>query len=159
MQTMQGMVVLRARIEKHRQSDLAAARDTYTELGPYPHAPGRTALPPPSFSCWKWRNTRSPLQQTSSGTGLQASSLMSTGYKPVYEALAKFAASFPTGQKTNAAIIGRLMNNIKPGYYPTDPDHISLILRGIRFPGGRHHEPFRPLLRLRQGPASVGAGE
>lgn len=28
----QGMVVQRARIEKYRQSDLAAARDTYTEL-------------------------------------------------------------------------------------------------------------------------------
>lgn len=32
MQSIQGMVVLRARIEKHRQSDMAAARDTYTEL-------------------------------------------------------------------------------------------------------------------------------
>lgn len=32
MQTIQGMVVQRARIEKYRQSDLAAARDTYTEL-------------------------------------------------------------------------------------------------------------------------------
>ena len=32
MQSAQGMVVQRARIEKYRQSDLAAARDTYTEL-------------------------------------------------------------------------------------------------------------------------------
>ena len=28
------------------------------------------------------------------------------------------------------------MNNIKLGYYPTDPDNISLMLRGIRFPDG-----------------------
>lgn len=31
-QSAQGMVVQRARIEKYRQSDLVAARDTYTEL-------------------------------------------------------------------------------------------------------------------------------
>ena len=34
----------------------------------------------------------------------------------------------------NAAVIGRLMNNVRLGYYPTDPDNISLILRGIQFP-------------------------
>ena len=62
--------------------------------------------------------------------------LMSTGYKPIYEVLSRFAAAFPTGQKTNAAVVGRLMNNIKLGYYPTDPDNISLMLRGIRFPDG-----------------------
>ena len=73
MQSAQGMVVQRARIEKYRQSDLAAARDTYTELESI--RTWSNGLPPPSFSCWKWRNTRSPLQQTSSGTGLQASSL------------------------------------------------------------------------------------
>ena len=39
-------------------------------------------------------------------------------------------------QKTNAAVVGRLMNNIKLGYYPTDPDNISLMLRAIRFPDG-----------------------
>lgn len=32
MQSVQSMVVQRARIEKYRQSDLVAARDTYTEL-------------------------------------------------------------------------------------------------------------------------------
>ena len=28
------------------------------------------------------------------------------------------------------------MNNIKMGYYPTDPDNISLILKGVQFPEG-----------------------
>ena len=28
------------------------------------------------------------------------------------------------------------MNNIKLGYYPTDPDNIALLLRGIKFPEG-----------------------
>ena len=68
--------------------------------------------------------------------GISGFNLMSTGYKPIYEVLSKFAAAFPTGQKTNAAVVGRLMNNIKLGYYPTDPDNISLMLRAIRFPDG-----------------------
>ena len=38
--------------------------------------------------------------------------------------------------KANAAVIGRLMNNVKLGYYPTDPEHIAYILRGIQFPEG-----------------------
>ena len=61
---------------------------------------------------------------------------MSTGYKSVYEALSRFASSLPVGQKANAAVVGRLMNNIKLGYYPTDPDNIDLLLRGIKFPEG-----------------------
>ena len=34
----------------------------------------------------------------------------------------------------NAQVIGRLMNNVRMGYYPTDPDNIDWILKGIRFP-------------------------
>ena len=68
MQSAQGMVVQRARIEKYRQSNLTAARDTYTELERIrAHLVER-------LSCWKWRNIRSPLQQSSSDAGLQASS-------------------------------------------------------------------------------------
>lgn len=37
---------------------------------------------------------------------------------------------------TNAGVIGRLMNNIRMGYYPTDPDHVKMIARGIAFPPG-----------------------
>ena len=57
-------------------------------------------------------------------------------YRPVYDALNGFAAQLPVDGTTNARVVGRLMNNIKLGYYPTDPDNISLILRGIQFPEG-----------------------
>ena len=143
MQSAQGMVVQRARIEKYRQSDLAAARDTYTELESIrTHLVERLT----ASQLFLLEMEEYPLASAADQLrhGLAGFQLMSTGYKPVYEALAKFAASFPTGQKTNAAIIGRLMNNIKPGYYPTDPDHISLILRGIRFPEGVTTNLFDP---------------
>ena len=143
MQSAQGMVVQRARIEKYRQSDLTAARDTYTELERIrAHLVERLT----GSQLFLLEMEEYPLASAADQLrrGLAGFQLMSTGYKPVYEALAKFTASFPTGQKTNAAIVGRLMNNIKLGYYPTDPDNISLLLRGIHFPEGVTTNLFDP---------------
>lgn len=143
MQTIQGMVVLRARIEKQRRSNIEAARDTYTELD---RARGRLIEQLSKSELFLLEMEEYPLAAAADQLrrGLAGFNRMSMGYKPIYEALAKFTASFPTGQKTNAAIVGRLMNNIKLGYYPTDPDHISLILRGIRFPEGVTTNLFDP---------------
>ena len=132
MQSAQGMVVLRARIEKYRQSDLAAARDTYTELERI-HAHLIERLTASQLFLLEMEEYPLASAADQLRRWLAGFRLMSTGYKPVYEALAKFTASFPTGQKTSAAIVGRLMNNIKLGYYPTDPGNISLLLRGIQF--------------------------
>ena len=143
MQSAQGMVVQRARIEKYRQSNLTAARDTYTELERIrAHLVERLT----ASQLFLLEMEEYPLASAAEQLrrGLAGFQLMSTGYKPVYEALAKFTASFPTGQKTNAAIVGRLMNNIKLGYYPTDPNNISLILRGIHFPEGVTTNLFDP---------------
>ena len=143
MQSIQGMVVLRARIEKHRQSDMAAARDTYTELD----RTRKYLIEQLSKSeLFLLEMEEYPLARAADQLrrGLAGFNLMSMGYKPIYEAIGKFTASFPTGQKTSAAIVGRLMNNIKLGYYPTDPDNISLILRGIQFPEGVTTNLFDP---------------
>lgn len=143
MQSAQGMVVQRARIEKYRQSNLTAARDIYTELERIrAHLVERLT----ASQLFLLEMEEYPLASAAEQLrrGLAGFQLMSTGYKPVYEALAKFTASFPTGQKTNAAIVGRLMNNIKLGYYPTNPDNISLILRGIHFPEGVTTNLFDP---------------
>lgn len=135
MQSAQGMVVQRARIEKYRQSDLVAARDTYTELEQIRRNLTEQITAAQLFLLemeeYKLASMAGQLCR-----GMSGFNLMSTGYKPIYEVLSRFAAAFPTGQKTNAAVVGRLMNNIKLGYYPTDPDNISLMLRGIRFPDG-----------------------
>lgn len=62
--------------------------------------------------------------------------LMTKDYSKLTAALKRFAGSLPTNQTTNASVIGRLMNNVRMGYYPTDPDHVTLITRGIAFPSG-----------------------
>ena len=69
-------------------------------------------------------------------TGLHRFDLMSRAYKPVYEVLTGFAKSLPQTDTVNAAVIGRLMNHVRMGYYPTDPENITHILRGIAFPEG-----------------------
>ena len=135
LQYAQLFVVARAKVEKFRLSDKDAAKDGYNEL-----LQARREL----ASCLK---DAAPLlmeveeYQLASVAmsllrGLSTFDLMSTQYKPVYEALVSFANQFPVNETTNAAVVGRLMNNIRLGYYPTDPANISLILRGIRFPEG-----------------------
>ena len=134
-QLSQSMVLQRTRIERCRQSDLAAARDIYAELSrtreTLVEALAQAQLFLMEMEEYALAKVSGQLRQ-----GLAGFALMSTGYKSVYEALSRFASSLPVGQKTNAAVVGRLMNNIKLGYYPTDPDNIDLLLRGIRFPEG-----------------------
>ena len=69
-------------------------------------------------------------------SGLRRFDLMSRAYKPVYEVLTSFAKTLPQADTVNAAVIGRLMNHVRMGYYPTDPENITHILRGIQFPEG-----------------------
>ena len=46
--------------------------------------------------------------------------------------------------KANAAIIARLMNNVRMGFYPTDLAHIGYIENGIEFPDGITTNLFDP---------------
>ena len=67
---------------------------------------------------------------------LSAFQLMTKDYSKLTAVLKQFANSLPNNQTTNTAVIGRLMNNVRMGYYPTDLDHVDLITRGIAFPSG-----------------------
>lgn len=102
MELSQSMVIRRARIEKYRQSDLAAARDTYTELertrGILVGALSEAQLFLLEMDEYALARSAGQLRQ-----GLSGFQLMSTGYKPVYEALSRFASALPVGQKTNRA--------------------------------------------------------
>ncbi len=129
------MVIQRAIIHKYQNSDLKTARDTYTKL-----QQSRTFLLQ-TLSKVRLCLMEAELYQLAKTagqiyTGLSRFDLMSNNYKPVYDLLYGFAEQFPTNATANAAVIGRLMNRVKMGYYPTDPENISLILRGIQFPEG-----------------------
>ena len=132
---LQSMILQRARVEKYKDTDLAAARDTFSELqkarNRLAEAIGGARLFLMEAEEYQTAKTAAILQ-----AGLLGFDLMSNAYRPVYDAIQDFIKKFPVDGTTNAAVIGRLMNNVRMGYYPTDPDNISLILRGIRFPEG-----------------------
>lgn len=131
----QTMVVQRARVEKYRSSDLSAARDAFAELQKtrknLAQTIGNTRFLFQEAEEYQTAATAGKLQ-----AGLLRFDLMSSAYRPVYDALNDFAKKFPTEGTASAAVIGRLMNNVKLGYYPTDPGNIALMLHGIQFPEG-----------------------
>ena len=129
------MVMCRARVEQVRNTDLTAARDTYSELQntrkTLADALGEAQLLLMEAEEYELAAVAGKLRE-----GLLGFDLMSNTYRPVYDALNGFAAQLPVDGTTSAQVVGRLMNNIKMGYYPTDPDNIALILNGIQFPEG-----------------------
>lgn len=134
-QLTQAMVLCRARVEQHRNTDLAAARDEYNDLQNarkrLAEALGEVQLLLMEVEEYHLAANAGQLKE-----GLLGFDLLSNTYRPVYDALNGFAARLPVDGTTKAQVVGRLMNNIKMGYYPTDPDNISLILKGVQFPEG-----------------------
>ena len=129
------MVLHRAMVEKYRQADISAARDSYTQLqGDQQHL--QNLLVDTRLCLMETENYGLASAAGQLHTGLSRFDLMSCAYKPVYETLNAFADQLPLNGAASAAVIGRLMNNVKMGYYPTDPENIALLLRGIQFPAG-----------------------
>jgi hypothetical protein len=69
---------------------------------------------------------------------------MTKDYTAFSGALSAFATSLPEHKTVNAAVIGRLMNRVRMGYYPTDPENISHIIRAVAFPAGIVTNLFDP---------------
>lgn len=65
---------------------------------------------------------------------LSAFPLMTADYSKLTDVLKRFANALPDYQTTDASIIGRLMNNVRLGHYPTDLAHVGYIARSIAFP-------------------------
>lgn len=65
---------------------------------------------------------------------LSAFPLMTADYSKLTSVLNRFARALPNYQTTDASVIGRLMNNVRLGHYPTDLAHVGYIARSIVFP-------------------------
>lgn len=131
----QRMMLQRAMVEDNRTHDLAAARDAYSELQKIRQELA-DVLSEVRFPLLEAEEASLASVAGQLRTGLLGFNLMSTAYRPVYDVLRDFAGKLPVDGTTNAAVIGRLMNNVRMGYYPTAPGNIAHILRGIRFPEG-----------------------
>ncbi len=139
----QSLVIWRGRVEKCRNTDLAAARDTFSVLQTVRRDLAETLG---EIQLLLMESEEYQIAQTAGKlrNGLVGFNLMSDNCRPVYDTLHKFAEGLPVEGTTNAAIVGRLMNNIKLGYYPTDPGNIALMLKGIQFPEGVTTNLFDP---------------
>lgn len=65
---------------------------------------------------------------------LGAFNIMTPDYTKLISALETLMEKIPHSEKANASIIGRLMNSVKVGYYPTDISHVKKIKDALKFP-------------------------
>ena len=134
----------REKVDKFRESNLQRAREAYLEL----QKAQKRILNALGDAQLALRETEQDALADDAGKlfqGLSRFNLMSRNYPAVCKVLLDFAGKLPESQDTvNAAVIGRLMNQVRMGYYPTDPANIDLILRGIRFPEGKVTNVFDP---------------
>jgi hypothetical protein len=136
------MPALREKVEKLLPVSKDKARECYDELSVL-HSKLSDAL----TTC-RLCLLEMGMEQEAAFTGnLQSAvkgfALMTPDYTRFTAGLGEYLSRLPgddsaddSSKKTNAAIIGRLMNNVKMGYYPTDPDHIDHIVRAVVFPEG-----------------------
>ena len=134
----------RAKVEKYRETNLQRAQNCYLEM----ETAQKHILTALHDAQLKLLEIEDYAQAETAGKlyqGFSGFNLMSRDYKPVYDVLKGFAEKLPESQNTvNAQVIGRLMNNVRMGYYPTDPENIDHILRGVRFPDGVTTNVFDP---------------
>ena len=134
----------RAKVEKYRESQLSRAQESYLEL----EKTRKRLLDTLRDARMALLETEDEALADTAGklyAGLSGFNLMSRAYKPVYEVLNAFDDKLPENQDSvNAQVLGRLMNRVRMGYYPTDPGNIECILRGIRFPEGVTTNVFDP---------------
>lgn len=70
-------------------------------------------------------------------SSVKAFQLMTPDYSKLESTIKNLNAKLPQNNKTvSTAVIGRLMNRVKIGYYPTDMEHLAHIRRAVSFPDG-----------------------
>lgn len=131
------MPAARKRIEKQLKKDPNEAKDWYQTLRAY-QARLLAALEDCRLSLLEMELPDLAAAALSLGKAVANFQLSTPNYSRLCSTLSAFVKGMPdTRDKTaSTAIIGRLMNNVKMGFYPTDPNHVKLITKGIEFPDG-----------------------
>ena len=60
--------------------------------------------------------------------------LLTPDYTKLISAVTVLKNRIPKTETVDATLIGRLMNNVKMGYYPTDIAHVKMMKKALRFP-------------------------
>lgn len=141
-QALNEMPLLRKRLENYKDAK-AKARDIYNDLLQQRHkllaAVESSALPLLEMELCDLVDYSIKLAQS-----VKSFNLMTPDYSKLCSAINTYLSKLPLANNTNASIIGRLMNNVKLGYYPTDTEHVKHLVRGIEFPEGVTTNLFDP---------------
>lgn len=138
-QSVNELPLIRKRLERYRNNK-SKAREVYTDLqqqqGRLLAALGTSALALSEMELPDIAGYSVKLSQSVKGFNL-----MTPDYTKLCAALNGYLGKLPVSdtpeaKTTNAAIIGRLMSQVKMGYYPTDLEHIRHMAYGIEFPDG-----------------------
>ena len=123
--------VLRKRIDKLKDNK-AKAREVYKDLQQQ-HSRLLGALSSIALSLMEMELPDEAKYSNKLRQSIQSFNLMTPDYTKLCAALSDYLAKLPVAESkaANAAVIGRLMNNVKMGYYPTDLDRIQMLARGI----------------------------
>ena len=135
-QAINELPVLRKRLEKNKDNKPKARevyRDLQQQFDKLLSALNVAALPLMEMELADLAAYSVKLRQS-----IQSFNLMTPDYAKLCAALSGYLSKLPTSdtpeaQTTNATVIGRLMNNVKMGYYSTDLTHVEQIARGIDF--------------------------
>ena len=60
--------------------------------------------------------------------------LLTPDYTKLISAVETLKKQIPKTETVDATLIGRLMNNVKMGYYPTDLAHVKMMKKALKFP-------------------------
>jgi predicted RNA methylase len=70
-------------------------------------------------------------------TAINKFKFLEQDYTGLCAALSIFAKELPVDGSINTAVLGRLMNRVKMGHFPTDLPHVKLIKNALTFPPAR----------------------
>ena len=152
------MAALRKKLEACMEKDRKRARNIHTALKKQKETLLKTLseMPLPlmeigmdSLSKYTWKLIAS----------VRAFQIMTPDYSKLVQAVKSLVEKLPQNNNTvNAAVIGRLMNRVKMGYYPTEMEHLAHIKRGIVFPENVSVNLFDPCCGQGLALAALGEG-
>ncbi len=139
-QSMNELPLLRKRLDKYRENK-PKAREVYGDMQQQ-HVRLLAALRAATLSLLEMDLSEIADYSVKLGQSIQAFNILTPDYSKLCAVLTAYLAKLPvvdpadladTTYTTNAKIIGRLMANVKMGYYPTDMEHINHLARGISY--------------------------
>ncbi|MCI8521263.1 MAG: class I SAM-dependent methyltransferase [Clostridia bacterium] len=142
--SLEGMTIKRDAIEKSRKHNkIERAREQYQELETSRKRLADNILNLKMLFCEADMETCS-IYADKLYAAVSKFHLLTSDYTKFKEAFKPLLASIPDNEVTDASVVGRLMNNIRTGYYPTDVEHVKMIKNSIVFPEGKRINVFDP---------------